>query len=77
MERIEVIKNHYSSYNENERFSSKHGAVEFITTLKYIEKYLSPDMKIIEIGAATGRYSHYFARKGYDVTAVELVEKNI
>ena len=42
-----------------------------------IEKYLSPGMKIIEIGAATGRYSHYFARKGYDVTAVELVEKNI
>lgn len=77
MERIEVIKNHYSSYNENERFSSRHGAVEFITTLKYVEKYLSPGMKIIEIGAATGRYSHYFARKGYDVTAVELVEKNI
>ena len=34
-------------------------------------------MKIIEIGAATGRYSHYFAQKGFEVDAVELIEHNI
>ena len=34
-------------------------------------------MRILEIGAGTGRYSHYFARKGYTVDAVELVERNI
>ena len=34
-------------------------------------------MKIIEIGAATGRYSHYYARKGFTVEAVELIEHNI
>ena len=34
-------------------------------------------MRIMEIGAATGRYSHALARKGYQVNAVELVEHNI
>ena len=32
---------------------------------------------VLEIGAATGRYSHTLARQGYDVDAVELVEHNI
>lgn len=32
---------------------------------------------MLEIGAATGRYSHALARLGYAVDAVELVEHNI
>lgn len=51
--------------------------MEFLTTIRFVEKYLKPGMKILEIGAGTGRYSHYFARKGYTVDAVELVENNI
>lgn len=31
----------------------------------------------MEIGAATGQYSHALAQKGYRVDAVELVERNI
>jgi SAM-dependent methyltransferase len=34
-------------------------------------------MRILEIGAATGRYSHTLARMGYRVDAVELVRHNI
>ena len=34
-------------------------------------------MRILEIGAATGRYSHALAQKGYCVDAVELIEHNI
>ena len=50
---------------------------EYITTMRYIEKYLTPNSKIIEIGAGTGRYSVTLADMGYDVTAVELVAHNI
>jgi len=51
--------------------------VEFLTTMRYIEKYLKPGDRIIDVGAATGRYSHALARKGHSVDAVELVEHNI
>lgn len=73
----EYVKKHYENYDEDGRLLSKHGMVEYITTMKYIEKYLKPGMRILEIGAATGRYSHALARKGYHMDAVELVEHNI
>lgn len=77
MEIKEYLSNYYSSYNEDGRLVSKYGMVEYITTMKYVEKYLQPGMRILEIGAATGRYSHALARKGYRVDAVELIEHNI
>lgn len=63
--------------DEDARLRSRHGMVEFLTTMRYIENYLRPDVKILEIGAGTGRYSHALAQKGYAVDAVELLEHNI
>lgn len=77
MDRIEAINTYYESYDEDHRLTVRHGTVEFLTTVHYIERYLKPGMRILEIGAGTGRYSHYFARKGYRVDAVELTECNI
>ena len=77
METLQALTQFYSNYDEDGRLRSKHGQVEFLTTLRYIEKYLKPGMRILEIGAATGRYSHTFARLGYRVDAVELVQHNI
>ncbi len=77
MKRIECLNNYYTNYDENSRLESKHGQVEFLTTIHYVEKYLRKGMKILEIGAGTGRYSHYFARNGYEVDAIELIEHNI
>ena len=68
---------YYSNYDEDGRLASRHGSVEFLTTMRYIEQYLNPGDRIIEVGAATGRYSHALARKGHSVDAVELVEHNI
>lgn len=67
----------YTDYDEDSRLTLKHGMVEFLTTMRYIEKYLKPGDRVLEIGAGTGRYSHALARKGYDVDAVELIEHNI
>ena len=73
----DILSNYYGNYNEDGRLSSQHGMVEYLTTMRYIEKYLCPGMRIIEIGAGTGRYSHTLAGMGYHVDAVELVEHNI
>ena len=67
----------YENYDENGRLLTRQGNVEFATTMHFIEKYLTPGARILEVGAATGRYSHTLARMGYRVDAVELVEHNI
>ncbi len=77
MDRIDALNKFYTANSEERRFEPKRGQVEFLTTLRYIEKYLKPGDKIIEIGAGTGRYSHYFARQGFEVDAIELMECNI
>lgn len=71
------LKNYYENHDEDSRLRSKHGLVEFLTTMRYIERYLTENSRIIEIGAGTGRYSHALAQKGYKVDAVELIEHNI
>ena len=77
MEVLKVLSDYYGSYDEDNRLCSRHGSVEFLTTMRYVEKYLQPGMRVLEIGAATGRYSHTLARQGYRVDAVELVQHNI
>lgn len=77
METLKALNAFYSNYDEEGRLLSRHGSVEYLTTMRYIEKYLKLGMDILEIGAATGRYSHALARMGYRVEAVELVEHNI
>lgn len=77
METLKILTEYYSAYNEDARLRSRHGMVEFLTTMRYIEKYLHPGMRILEIGAGTGRYSHALAQNGYEVDAVELVQHNI
>lgn len=77
METMKALTDFYSNYDEDGRLLSKHGQVEYLTTMRYIEKYLRPGMRILEVGAATGRYSHALAQKDYQVDAVELVQHNI
>lgn len=77
METNQYLINFYNSYDEDNRLKLRHGTVEFLTTMHYIEKYLKHGDHILEIGAGTGQYSHALARRGYAVDAVELVEHNI
>ena len=108
---------YYNKFNEEKRLQSRHGQVEYYTTMHYIHRYLqllederkdicaqetrptggmrgegeadilpkpvcdenlkSSPIRIIDIGAGTGRYSVALAAEGYDVTAVELVKYNL
>lgn len=68
-------------YNDNcheeTRLISKHGSVEFLTSIKYIDSYLKKGDSILEVGAGTGKYSLHYASKGYKVTSIELIERNL
>lgn len=81
------IEQYYNKFNEEKRLDRRHGRVEFVTSMKYIHKYLdeiardsqkaAEEIKIMDIGAGTGRYSVALSEEGYDVTAVELVRHNL
>ena len=45
--------------------------------MKYIHKFLEQGMRILEVGAGTGRYSLALAKEGFRVDAVELLEHNL
>ena len=79
MEKIEkILENYYNNYDEDSRLiRDKAHSIEYITTTKYIEKYLKKGDRIIEVGAGTGRYSINYAQKGYQVDSVELISKNL
>ena len=79
MEKIEkILENYYNNYDEDSRLiRDKAHSIEYITTTKYIEKYLKKGDRIIEVGAGTGRYSINYAPKGYQVDSVELISKNL
>ncbi len=81
------LEAYYNKFNEEKRLNSRHGQVEFLTSMKYIHKYLTQieekrhckkeEIRILDLGAGTGRYSIPLAEEGYDVTAVELVKHNL
>ncbi len=76
---MSYLEDYYNSYDEEGRLLSRHGQVEYLTTMKYIRECLSglPEPNILEVGAGTGRYSVTLAKQGLRVTAVELVPHNL
>ena len=86
------LEEYYNKFNEEKRFDSRHGQVEYRVSIKYIHMYLDEaaariageeagaarsQVRLLDIGAGTGRYSVALAEEGYDVTAVELVRYNL
>lgn len=80
------LESYYSNYDEDGRLLTRHGHIEFITTMKYIHEYLQKlletgkekhQLRILEVGAGTGRYCIRLAEEGYTVDALEFTEHNL
>lgn len=80
------LEEYYNKFNEDKRLLSRHGRVEFNTTMHFIRQCIrelektkgaNEPIRLADIGAGTGRYSIALAREGVDVTAVELVNYNL
>lgn len=79
------LEEYYNKFNEEKRLDSRHGRVEYLTSMHYIHECLSrvgknrqpPEIRILDIGAGTGRYSIPLSEEGYDVSAIEPVKHNL
>jgi len=66
------ILDYYDSDPEREHVRLERHQLEYDLTWRYLDRWLPPAGNILEIGAATGRYTLGLARKGYAVTAVDI-----
>ncbi|MBR4005157.1 MAG: methyltransferase domain-containing protein [Treponema sp.] len=73
------LEKYYNKFDEDHRLTTRHGQVEFNTSMKFIHDYIpeGSKLKILDVGAGTGRYSVPLSQEGHSVTAVELVEHNL
>ena len=77
-DRNEILNKFYNeACDEDTRLDPKHRQLEFLTTDRYVQKYLKPNCRILEVGAGTGRYSLYYASQGYKVNSIEYVQHNL
>ena len=72
------IISYYESYDEDSRLERNNfHRIEFLTTMRYLEKTIPADSRILDACAGTGAYSLALARRGHSVTVCDLVPKHI
>ena len=69
---ISDIAAYYNNDPEREHGRLEKHQLEYELTWRYLNLYLPGRGSILEIGAATGRYTLELARQGYSITAVDL-----
>lgn len=73
----EVI-NYYNLYDEEGRFDRDNThKIEFLTTVRYLDRFIEPSSRVLDVSAGAGRYAFYLAQKGHKVVAGDLVEKHL
>lgn len=74
----EQVNRTYDLFNEDARLNDTPAArVEFLTTMRVLERYLRPGARVLDLGAGAGQYSFALARQGYAVDALELADRNV
>jgi S-adenosylmethionine-dependent methyltransferase len=69
---IRDIADYYNNRPQSEHTRLEEHQLEFDLTWRLLDDYLPPNGKILEVGAATGRYTLGLAQRGYSITAVDL-----
>lgn len=74
----EKLIEYYASGYEGKRLKKdKYHSIEYLTTVRYLDKLLPEEGRVLDCCAGGGTYSFYLAERGYSVTAADLSPKNI
>ena len=76
MDITEIIRSYYDSCEEIE-WGRIDNRPEFLLTCRFINRYVKPGDRILDIGGGPGRYSLWLAAKGCDVTLLDLSPENV
>ncbi|MEH7226809.1 class I SAM-dependent methyltransferase [Bacillus sp. JJ1566] len=77
MESIEIVRKFYDETVDYEWDRLERHKVEFELTKRYLNRYIKPGDKVLDLGGGPGRYSLTLAELGCDVTLADLSEKNV
>lgn len=75
----QFVRDYYNDHAENEqnRLDLPLCRIEFVSTLRLIERYFPKQGKVCDIGGGTGRYTIELLRKGYSVTLLDISNEEI
>jgi S-adenosylmethionine-dependent methyltransferase len=77
LDSLEIVRKFYNKTVDYEWERLKRHKVEFELTKRYLNRYMKPGDKVLDLGGGPGRYSLYLAELGCDVTLADLSEKNV
>jgi len=74
---VRDVQEYYDSDVQKEWNRFERHPFEFIITTRMMDRYIKPGDRILDIGGGPGRYSIHYAKKGCDVTLVDLSSENV
>jgi len=79
MDNSDKLRIFYENEGEEDLRLSNGGVhyLEYLTAVKYLDKYLKPGSRVIDSCAGSGVYAFYLADKGHAVTAGDIVMHNV
>ena len=77
MDSIETVRKFYDETVNYEWERLDRHKIEFELTKRYINRYIKPNDKVLDLGGGPGKYSLYLAELGCEVTLADLSQKNV
>lgn len=77
MENTEIVRQFYNASVETEWGRLERHRAEFAITGCYIDRYVRPGDRVLDIGGGPGRYSLHLAGRGCQVTLLDLSDENV
>jgi 2-polyprenyl-3-methyl-5-hydroxy-6-metoxy-1,4-benzoquinol methylase len=74
---VETVQSYYDASVEQEWLRLERGYFEFEINKRYIDRYVKPGFRVLDVGGGPGRYSLHLASRGAEVTLYDLSNENI